>query len=97
MANKRSWVTGDIDVPFVEQASITAGGTVIIRKQAYYSRVFAGGDIHCQEGSKVMGGIIMAGRDIGTVVHEILENFFAGRRNTPLAIAEKDYKLDLSF
>ena len=54
-------VTGDIDVPFVEQASITAGGTVIIRKQAYYSRVFAGGDIHCQEGSKVMGGIIMAG------------------------------------
>ena len=57
-------VTGDVDVPFVEQASITAGGTIIIRKQAYYSRIFAGGDIHCQEGSKVMGGIVMAGGDL---------------------------------
>jgi len=56
--------TGDVDVPFVEQASITAGGTIIIRKQAYYSRIFAGGDIHCQEGSKVMGGIIMAGGNL---------------------------------
>jgi len=57
-------VTGDVDVPFVEQASITAGGTIIIRKQAYYCRIFAGGDIHCQEGSKVMGGIIMAGGNL---------------------------------
>ena len=56
--------TGDVDVPFVEQASITAGGTIIIRKQAYYSRIFAGGDIHCQEGSKVMGGILMAGGNL---------------------------------
>jgi uncharacterized protein (DUF342 family) len=57
-------VTGDIDIPFVEQASINAGGTIIIRRQAYYSRVFAGADIHCQEESKVIGGITMAGGNL---------------------------------
>ena len=57
-------VTGDVDIPFVEQATITAGGTVIIRRQAYYSRVFAGADIHCQEESKVLGGITMAGGNL---------------------------------
>lgn len=57
-------VAGDVDLPYVEQATITAGGTVIIRKQAYYSRIFAGGDIHCQEASTVLGGIIMAGGNL---------------------------------
>ncbi len=57
-------VTGDIDIPFVEQATITAGGTIIIRRQAYYSRIFAGGDILCQEESKVIGGITMAGGNL---------------------------------
>ncbi|MBW6520466.1 MAG: FapA family protein [Desulfoarculaceae bacterium] len=57
-------VTGDVDIPFVEQASISAGGTVIIRRQAYYSRVLAGADIHYQEESKVIGGISMAGGNI---------------------------------
>lgn len=57
-------VTGDVDIPFVEQATITVGGTVIIHRQAYYSRVFAGGDIHCQEESKVLGGITMAGGNL---------------------------------
>ena len=57
-------VTGDVDIPFVEQATITAGGTIIIRRQAYYSRIFAGGDIHCQEESKVIGGITMAGGNL---------------------------------
>ncbi|MDO8946382.1 MAG: FapA family protein [Desulfocapsaceae bacterium] len=57
-------VTGDVDIPFVEQATITAGGTIIIRRQAYYSRIFAGGDIHCQEESKLIGGITMAGGNL---------------------------------
>ncbi|MBU0663987.1 MAG: FapA family protein [Proteobacteria bacterium] len=57
-------VTGDVDIPFVEQATITAGGTIIIRRQAYYGRIFAGGDIHCQEESKVIGGITMAGGNL---------------------------------
>jgi len=56
--------TGDVDIPFVEQAAITAGGTVIIRRQAYYSRVFAGADIHGREESKVIGGITMAGGNL---------------------------------
>jgi uncharacterized protein (DUF342 family) len=54
-------VTGDLDIPFVEQATLTAGGTIVIRRQAYYSQIFAGGDIHCPEDSKVVGGITMAG------------------------------------
>lgn len=57
-------VSGDVDIPFVEQATITAGGTVIIRRQAYYSRIFAGADIHCQEDSKIIGGITMAGGNL---------------------------------
>lgn len=54
-------VAGDLDTPFVEQASMTVGGTVIIRKQAYYSQILAGGDICCQEDSTVMGGSTIAG------------------------------------
>lgn len=57
-------VTGDLDIPFVEQAGITVGGTVIIRRQAYYSRIFAGGAILCPEESKVIGGIVMAGGNL---------------------------------
>lgn len=57
-------VSGDLDIPFVEQATVIAGGTIIIRRQAYYSRVFAGGAIHCPEESKVIGGITMAGGNL---------------------------------
>jgi uncharacterized protein (DUF342 family) len=54
-------VAGDLDLPFVEQANITVGGTVILRKQAYYCQILAGGDICCQEDSIVLGGKTIAG------------------------------------
>ncbi len=57
-------ISGDADIPFIEQATIIAGGTVIIRRQAYYSRIFAGADIHCQDDSKIIGGITMAGGNL---------------------------------
>jgi uncharacterized protein (DUF342 family) len=55
---------GDIDIPFVEQATVIAGGAVILRKNGYYSRIFAGGDIHCQEDCRVFGGITLAGGNL---------------------------------
>lgn len=57
-------VAGDVDIVFVEQAAITAGGTVIVRKNVYYSRIFAGGDILCQEESRIFGGITVAGGNL---------------------------------
>jgi hypothetical protein len=55
---------GDVDIVFIEQAAITAGGTVIVRKNVYYSRIFAGGDILCQEESRIFGGITVAGGNL---------------------------------
>lgn len=52
---------GDVDIYFIEQGKITAGGNVIVRKQSYYSDISAGGDIRYQPGSKLIGGKIIAG------------------------------------
>ncbi len=49
---------GDIDIGFVETGKITARGTIVVRKQVYYSRLSAAGDIFCHETSKVIGGIL---------------------------------------
>jgi len=57
-------VAGDVDIVFVEQAALTAGGTVIVRKNVYNSRIFAGGDILCQEESRIFGGITVAGGNL---------------------------------
>jgi len=57
-------VAGDLDVLFVEQAGITAGGTVLIRKNAYFSHIVAGGDIVGEKEGRILGGIIMAGGNL---------------------------------
>ncbi len=57
-------VAGDLDVLFVEQAGITAGGAIIIRKNAYFSRIVAAGDIVCEKEARILGGIIMAGGNL---------------------------------
>lgn len=51
---------GDVDILFVEQGTITCGGTCVIRKQAYYSTIHAGGDIMCRRDSVVVGGELVA-------------------------------------
>ncbi len=61
---------GDIDINFVEGGRVTAGGTIVIRKQAYYCRLSAVGDIRCHERSRIVGGILacsgsFSGGDIG--------------------------------
>ncbi len=55
---------GDVDVLFIEQGMIIAGGNVVIRRQSYYSNVAAGGNIRYQPGSKLVGGQITAGHNI---------------------------------
>lgn len=55
---------GDVDMFFIEQGEIAAGGNVIVRKQTYYSNVAAGGNIRYQPGCKLIGGHITAGRNI---------------------------------
>jgi len=62
---------GDVDVNFVGRAKISAGGTIVIRKEAYYCRLLAVGDIRCAEESRIVGGVLacsgsFSGGNIGT-------------------------------
>lgn len=54
-------VKGDADLRFIEQGHLRAEGMVIIRKQAYYSRIMADNEIHCEEFSQIMAGVLMSG------------------------------------
>ena len=58
--------SGDVDILFIEQGKIEAGGNVVIRRQSYYSDVAAGGNIRYQPGSKLIGGNITAGSNVST-------------------------------
>lgn len=63
ITGKASTITcgGDLDIKFIERGTITAGGRVVIRSQAYFSRIRAGGDIRCHPLSKIMAGELVAG------------------------------------
>lgn len=63
ITGKRSSITakGDVDIYFIEQGKINAGGNVIVRKESYYSDISANGDIRYQPGTKLIGGNIVAG------------------------------------
>lgn len=58
---------GDVDIPFIENGRIHAGGNIILRKNAYHCRLHAGGNLQCDASSRVItsqlvaGGSIMAG------------------------------------
>lgn len=51
---------GDVDILFIEQGRIDCGGTCVVRKQAYYSTIHAGGDIRCRKDSTVVGSEMVA-------------------------------------
>jgi uncharacterized protein (DUF342 family) len=57
-------VKGDADLRFIEQGHLRAEGKVIIRKQAYYSKVMADKEILCEESSQIMAGILIGGRSL---------------------------------
>ena len=52
---------GDVDIVFTERGYIYSGGTVLVRKQSYYSTILSDGSIHCNEGSIVLGGLLLCG------------------------------------
>ena len=56
--------TGDCDINFIEQGTLSCGGLCVIRKQSYYSSIAADGDIRCKPESKIMGGTLYAGGNI---------------------------------
>lgn len=53
-------VKGDADIHFVEKILLVAGGNIVIRTGAYYSSIQAGGNIHCPENVKIVGGDVVA-------------------------------------
>ncbi len=55
---------GDVDLLFVEQGEVIAGGICVVRKQSYYSSIHAGGDIRCRRDSVVVGGELVAAGSI---------------------------------
>ncbi|HID69759.1 MAG TPA: DUF342 domain-containing protein [Desulfobacterales bacterium] len=57
-------VQGDADFNFMEQGRLRANGKTIIRKQAYYCKIMADGDIHCKENSQIMAAVLMSGANL---------------------------------
>lgn len=51
---------GDVDFLFIEQGRVDCGGNCVVRKQAYYSSIYAGGDIRCRRDGIVVGGELVA-------------------------------------
>lgn len=69
--NSRLETLGDADINFTERAEIIAGGCIIIRKGAYYSRVTSNSSILCSPESKMIGCKFccagnFAGGDVGS-------------------------------
>ncbi len=71
ITGKKSCITsgGDLDIKFIEQGVIDAGGLVVVRSQAYFSRIRSRSDIRCHPLSKIMGGSLIAAGylSVGTV------------------------------
>ena len=53
-------VSGDADFGFMEKGQLRVKGRVIIRKQAYYAKIMADGEIHCTDSSQIMAGFLMS-------------------------------------
>jgi len=57
---------GDVDVTIVEHGRIYAGGSIIMRKSAYFCRMHAGANLHCDPSSKIVHSQIVAAGSITT-------------------------------
>lgn len=57
---------GDIDIYIVEHGRIYAGGSIILRKSAYFCRMHANGNIHCDSSSRIVHSQIVAAGSITT-------------------------------
>jgi len=57
---------GDVDISIAEHGRISADGSVILRKSAFSSRLYACGDIHCDSSSRVIHTQLIASGSITT-------------------------------
>jgi uncharacterized protein (DUF342 family) len=65
----RLQAAGDIDINFIEHGRVVSDASIILRREAYYSRLYAGGDLHGDKNSRVIGGQLVAAGHItcGTI------------------------------
>ena len=56
----------DIDIHIVEHGRIYAGGSIILRKSAYFCRMYADGNIHCDSSSRIVHSQVVAAGSITT-------------------------------
>ena len=52
-------VQGTAELNHIENGLLSAGGNVVLRNAAYYSSMQVGGDLHCPDGVKIIGGDIV--------------------------------------
>ena len=66
---------GDVDIPFIENGRIFAGGNILLRRNAYHCRLHADGNIQCEPSSRVITSQLVAGGSItaGTIGSENAE------------------------
>lgn len=66
ITGKKSQVSaeGDADIHFIEMGRLKAGDNIVIRKQSYYSRLTAGGNILFEDGAKLVGEYVVAGGSV---------------------------------
>lgn len=64
---------GDVDLRFIEQGSLEAGGNIVVRKQSYYSKLVSQANIRFQDDAKIVGESLIAAGSI-TVSHVGSEN-----------------------
>jgi len=57
---------GDVDITITEHGRISADGSIILRKSAFSSRLYACGDIHCDSSSRVIHTQLIAAGSITT-------------------------------
>ena len=62
-------IRGDVDLNFIENGTIHAGGNVVIRKSSYYSTIIADGNISGDEKTKIVGGVLVCSGSVtaGTI------------------------------
>ena len=55
---------GEVDIPFIEHGRILAGGSIILRKNAYYCHLYSDANLYCDPSSRIIASQLVAGGSI---------------------------------
>ncbi len=55
---------GDVDIAFCQNGSVTGGGSIVVRREVYFSEIDSNGDITCTGEAKVVASDVCAGGSI---------------------------------